>query len=131
MKSRSTRRRALLAVGAVVSAAGLLLTTAPQAAAAVPYRNWTQTPGNTAGVRFSPCGDWWEVWDNVKNDLRGPLVEYNYKGVNDKWKMVPVWADDNYVKGQHNVSESYHIYFRITYGDHTSTIVEYKTNGGC
>ncbi|CAM5306207.1 hypothetical protein GCM10010329_60510 [Streptomyces spiroverticillatus] len=131
MKSRITKRRALLAAGAAASAAGLLLTTAPQAAAAVPYRNWTQTAGNSSGVRFSPCGDWWEVWDNVKNDLRGPLVEYNYKGVKDDWKVVPVWADDNYVKRQFNMNEKYHVYFRIHYGDHTSPTVEYKTSGGC
>ncbi|WP_028801183.1 hypothetical protein [Streptomyces sp. 142MFCol3.1] len=109
--------------------AGLILSTAPQSAAAVPYRNWTQAPGNDAGVTFDPCGDYWKLWDNVRDGLVVTAV-YNYKGVADRWKAA-IQVNDGHASVSHNVSEKHHIYFKIIspYGD--SPIVEYKTNGVC
>ncbi|NSC19772.1 hypothetical protein FM076_00440 [Streptomyces albus subsp. chlorinus] len=106
---------------------GLVLSTAPQAAAAVPYRDWTQAPGNAAGVVFDPCGDDWRLWDNV-NDGLSASARFNYKGVKDRWKTV-MFVKDGYGHASRNVSEKYHIYFQVRspYGD--SPIVEYRTSG--
>lgn len=44
------------------------LSAAPASAGTVPYRSWTQTSGNTAGIQFNPSGDRFVVWDNVHHD---------------------------------------------------------------
>lgn len=118
--------KALATAGAV---GGLLLTTAPQSAAAVAYRNWTQAPNNAAGVVFEPCGDVWKLWDNVRDGKVATAV-FNYKGVSDHWKAA-IQVQDGYATAQRNVYEKYHIYFKVITRYGNSPIVEYKTNGGC
>jgi hypothetical protein len=121
--TRFARRAALS-----IAAAGMLLGAASpavaaegdedtvEAAATYPYRNWSQTTNNSAGVRFTPYGDHFEIWDNVNNG-GSAFVEFNYKDVNDSWKYV-VSVTDGYATVQRNVYENYngnpaYIYFRV------------------
>lgn len=50
------------------------------------YQNWSQVPGNRAGVVFRPAGDKFETWDY--RDGRRSTVYWNYKGVKDSWKKI-------------------------------------------
>ncbi|MET8647370.1 hypothetical protein ABZX69_42240 [Streptomyces sp. NPDC004074] len=90
---------------------------APAASAAsYPNQNWSQIAGNHAGVVFHPYGDKFEIWDNL-HDGYMVWVEYNYKGVSDKWKLVGSEVD-KHVTYSHNVAESIngkpaYIYFRV------------------
>ncbi|MCT2590134.1 hypothetical protein LHJ74_09450 [Streptomyces sp. N2-109] len=122
-------RRALTTAAVAAAAAGLVLSTAPQSAAATPYRNWNQAPSNAAGVKFTPCGDVWELWDNV-NDNQYARARFHYKGVDDTWKY-PIAVADGYTRTQRNVYEKYHIYFQVYGSTGWSSSVEYHTNGGC
>jgi hypothetical protein len=99
----------------------------PASAQAYPTRNWTQTPGNTAGVVFHPFGDYFEIWDNRK-DGHAVRVWWNYVGVNDRPKKVT--SRGHYGFGRLKLAEYPHaIYFRINdiYGK--SQIVKYRTWG--
>src|SRR3954453_1448232 len=121
------RRPALIALLCVV---GVLASTAT-ATARPPstYRNWAQTKANSAGVVYHPYGDKWEVWYNVNSDSPAVVaVEYNYKGVADKWKTIirEIVIGRTYFKVRANVKERKHIFFRI-YSPSRSSISEYRT----
>ena len=93
------------------------------------YQNWARTPGNAAGVVFHPYGDYWEVWYNRGGDSPSAVnVEFNYKGVNDRWKTVvqQIVLGRTHFRVRRNVLEHRHIFFRITESK-TSPISEYRT----
>jgi hypothetical protein len=122
-----TRTIAVLIALCVVSAF-----TASAASARPPskYRNWAQTPGNAAGVVFHPNGDYWEVWYNRGGDAPSAVnVEFNYKGVNDRWKTVvqQIVVGKTHFAVRRNVLEHRRIFFRITESDR-SPISEYRTS---
>lgn len=119
-------RRILVGLCAVAALASTVVAPSAHAAtdddpdvgttAAYPYRDWAQTPGNTAGVVFRPYGDWWEAWDN--SGAANTYVQFNYKGVNDAWKNVISGRGWTYAKDQRNVYEKIngepaYIYFRV------------------
>jgi hypothetical protein len=94
--------------------------------------NRAQAPGNVAGVIFHPNGDCFEIWDNVKNNIR-VRVSWNYYGVKDRVKA-------EYSEGRHsmrcvNMKEfPYQIKFRISGLDangrlQKSGILRYRTYG--
>jgi hypothetical protein len=127
-------RARLLARGiAVLTALCVVGVFAASAASARPpstYRNWAQTPGNSAGVVFHPYGDFWEVWHNVPGDSPSAIrVEYNYKGVRDRWKTAvqQIVIGRTHFKVRRNVLEHRRIFFRII--EHRkSPISEYRTS---
>jgi hypothetical protein len=105
--------------------------TAPAASARPPskYRNWAQTPGNSAGVVFHPYGDYWEVWYNRGGDAPSAVnVSFNYKGSKDRWKTAvqQIVVGRTHFRVRRNVLEHKHIFFRITESQ-TSPISEYRT----
>jgi hypothetical protein len=65
---------------------------AKQSCSDVVYSNEAQASGpggelNAAGVRFTPRGDKFTIWDN-QADGRRVTVLWNYAGVNDRWKLA-------------------------------------------
>jgi hypothetical protein len=127
--SRTARRRA-----ASIALMGLLLSVTATTAAARPpshYRNWAQTPGNTAGVVFHPHGDVFELWHNRTDGTPHVVfVEFNYKGINDRWKPAvrQIVIGRTHFRVRRNVLERRRIFFRIA-SDRTSPISEYRTSG--
>jgi hypothetical protein len=110
----------MLAVSALASAAS---------ASAIPYRNWAQTPNNSAGIIYHPHGDYIEVWNNGPGDY-GVSIAYNYKGIKDRWKSAGEIKDPGHSWQQHNFAEKRRIYFYIIGPDNTkSPISEYRTSG--
>ncbi|MFE4336523.1 hypothetical protein ACFRQM_46445 [Streptomyces sp. NPDC056831] len=125
----NARKRLAIPAAAMALAGGLVLIGAGSPAGAatseavtlapnvdVPYRNWAQTSGNTAGVVFHPYGDKFEIWDNVRN-AQSVWVAYNYKGVNDAWKRAGSVRDQHRTVS-HNLFESIngkpaYIYFKV------------------
>jgi hypothetical protein len=94
------------------------------------FRNWAQTPGNTAGVVYHPGGDLWEVWHNVPGDAPSAIrVEYNYKGVKDRWKTAvqQIVLGLEHFTVERNVLERRRIFFRIIESK-ASPISEYPTS---
>ena len=94
------------------------------------YRNWAQTPGNSAGVVFHPYGDYWEVWYNRGGDSPSAVnVEFNYKGVKDRWKTVvqQIVLGKMHFTVRRNVLEHRRIFFRITESQTSRPISEYRT----
>jgi hypothetical protein len=95
------------------------------------YRNWAQTPGNSAGVVFHPRGDYWEVWFNRPGDSPSAVrVEYNYKNVKDRWHTAvqQIVLGRTHFTVRRNVLERRHIFFRIIEA-RKSPISEYRTSG--
>ncbi len=110
-------RKAITVVASLTAGGAMLFGGAgPAAAAEYPYQDWSQLAGNAAGVKFTPNGDWFEIWDNV-NDGHPVEVYFNYKDVEDDWKRVGE-ARDGYKRIQRNVYEKLegkpaHIYFQV------------------
>lgn len=131
--SNSFTRKAISTVASLMTVGAVLLSgTGPAAAAAYPNQNWAQTTNNTAGVRFSPNGDWFEIWDNVK-DGASAEVTFNYKDVDDEWKVAGE-VTDGYTKFQRNVYEDIegkpaYIYFAVCDAYDCSVISWYRTWG--
>jgi hypothetical protein len=116
MSNRFTRKVIIVVASLMTTGAMLIGGAGPAAAATYPNQNWGQMPGNAAGVRFSPNGDWFEIWDNV-NDGNPVEVYFNYKDVEDDWKRVGQ-VTDSYTKIQRNVYEDIdgkpaYIYFQV------------------
>jgi hypothetical protein len=124
----------------IVAAATLAATPGVDAAAAKatcddrPYQNWTRVTtngnGNVAGVVFRPKGDKFHIWDNDRDGHR-IRIDYNYAGIDDEWKIVPVIDDGSQGEVRHNLRERRRICFRI----HTdspdypnSPIVQFRTS---
>lgn len=114
--SKRLVRSVTAAVVALVAAGTMLVAGAAPAAAAAPHQNWSQTPGNTAGVRFTSNGDWFEIWDNVNDDYL-VTAQFHYEGVDDDWTFAGQ-AMNGYNRVQRNVHEKIgglpaFIYFRV------------------
>jgi hypothetical protein len=119
------RLRIILVTGIIAAVTALTASTASAAS----YRNWAQTPNNSAGVVFHPHGDWFEVWNNGPGDY-GVSIAYNYKGVKDRWKSAGEIQEPGHSWTKHNLAEGKRIYFYIIGPDNTrSTISEYRTGG--
>jgi hypothetical protein len=121
--------RGIAALATLLVAAAFVAATA-SARPPSTYRNWAQTSGNSAGVVFRPYGDSWEVWYNRPADEPSAiLVQFNYKGINDRWHTVlqQVVFGQQHWKFRRNVAEHHRIYFRIQEGDKISPISEYRT----
>jgi hypothetical protein len=98
-------------VAASVGAASIVIALTAAAQAAIPTRNWTQTPANEAGVKFHPYGDYFEIWDNYA-DGRRVQVRWNYVGIRDRWKKV--YSARRHGLYRVNMAERPHrIYFRV------------------
>ncbi|MFD8354924.1 hypothetical protein ACFV1X_39150 [Streptomyces coelicoflavus] len=111
------RKSAAVTAGLMCASSVLLAGAAPASAASYPYRNWSQTSNNSAGVVFRPSGDYFEIWDNVRGS-GGAYVEFNYKNVKDKWKWIGRSVDGKPATFQRNVYEKIngkpaYIYFRV------------------
>jgi hypothetical protein len=104
---------------------------APATAQAIPSRNSARTPSNAAGVVYHPNGDFFEIWDNVR-DGKSVVVKWNYVGIDDRWKTVKSHARHAFY--QRAIAEPRWIYFRI-YGWapgpilERSAIVKWRTYG--
>jgi hypothetical protein len=125
---RTHTKRLIGVLAAVVWIAALPATPASASA----YRNWAQTPGNSAGVVFHPKGDYFEVWNNGgKDDIYGVSIVFNYKGVNDSWKSAGEVKARGKSLVHRNFSEKHHIYFYIVGPDNTRStpVSEYRTHG--
>jgi hypothetical protein len=126
---RTHTKRLIGVLAAVVWIAALPATPASASA----YRNWAQTPNNSAGVVFHPKGDYFEVWNNGKpgEDIYGVSIVFNYKGVDDKWKSAGEVKTFGRSLVHRNFSEKRHIYFYIVGPDNTvsTPVSEYRTNG--
>jgi CRISPR/Cas system-associated exonuclease Cas4 (RecB family) len=81
-------------------------------------------------VVFHPYGDVWEVWHNVPGDAPSAIrVEYNYKGVRDRWKTAvqQIVIGRTHFSVRRNVLEKRRIFFRIIEA-RKSPISEYRTS---
>jgi ABC-type sugar transport system substrate-binding protein len=129
MRRRS--RRVIAAVAAALCMASALAVASASARPPSTYRNWAQTPNNSAGVVFHPKGDYFEVWNNGgDDDIYGVSIVFNYKGVDDRWKSAGEVQAHGRSLVHRNFSEEHHIYFYIVGPDNTvSPISEFRTNG--
>jgi hypothetical protein len=122
-------RRQRIRIAAVALMLGVSALASAASAAAVPYRNWAQTPNNSAGIVYHPYGDYIEVWNNGPGDY-GVSIIYNYKGIKDRWKSAGEIKEPGHSWHQHNFAEKRRIYFYILGPDNTkSPISEYRTSG--
>lgn len=81
------------------------------AAGAIPSQQSVRAPGNVAGVQFHPYGDYFEIWDNMR-DGKPAWVKWNYVGIDDGWKTVTQRGGH----GRHRVNMAeypHQIYFRV------------------
>jgi hypothetical protein len=90
------------------------------------YQNWSQIPDNSGGAVFHPSNDSFEVWDH--RDTIRTAVQWNYKGVNDRWKYLYP-QDGAHQTFDLNLSERHHVYFLITGFGGPSYVSEYRTSG--
>jgi hypothetical protein len=131
--SKRLVRSVTTAVAALIAASAMLVAgAAPAAAAEIPYQDWSQTPGNTAGVKFTANGDWFEIWDNVHDDYL-VTAQFHYQGVDDDWKFAGQ-SMTGYARVQRNVYEEIggapaYIYFRVCDRFGCSHPSRYKTYG--
>src|SRR6266545_4707315 len=82
--------------------------------AGYPYRNWTRSPGNTAGVVFHPDGDRWDIYDN-RRDGYPVFVRFGYlgkSGIEGRWHEVG-HVIDGHVSVTRNVAEHRMIVFQV------------------
>ena len=132
----NTRHTALGALAGMIAAA-VIATPAPAAKPScsdMQFNDRTRVTingnANVAGVVFRPKGDRFHIWDNDR-DGHAVWIEYNYSGIDDKWKSVPTISDGAQGEVRHNLAEGKQICFRIQtdnpdYPD--SPIVRYKTS---
>jgi hypothetical protein len=62
-------RRHAIRIGAVAVMLAVSALASAATASAVTYRNWAQTPNNSAGIVYHPHGDYIEVWNNVSRRI--------------------------------------------------------------
>jgi hypothetical protein len=126
-----TYRTVAGALAAVLCAVSLLAAASVSAKPPSTYRNWAQTPNNSAGVVFHPGSDYFDVWNNGgDDDIYGVSIVFNYKGVKDRWKSAGEVQAHGHSYAHYNFSEKRNIYFYIVGPDNTkSSISEYRTSG--
>ena len=92
------------------------------------YQNWSQVPGNRAGVVFRPYGDRFKTWE-FGDGYRSTLY-WNYKGIADRWRSIRLY-DGHDVEFDLNLREGRHVYFIVQTDKHASPtyVSEYRTSG--
>jgi hypothetical protein len=92
------------------------------------YQNWSQVPGNYAGVVFRPYGDRFQTWEH--RDGRRSTICWHYKDVADDWKSIGL-HDGAVHEYNLNLREDRRIYFIVqTDGRQSPSYVsEYRTSG--
>jgi hypothetical protein len=115
--------KSILTLGLVCLAGAVAAS--PASAYETRYQNWSQVPGNSAGVVFHPSNDSFEAWDNARDGIR-PAIQWNYKGIKDRWKYLYP-QDGAHQSFDLNLREGRHIYFLITDVGSPSYISEYRT----
>lgn len=132
MRSRFHRVVTVAAIGLVAAITMFTVTATASARPPSDYRNWAQTPHNSAGVVFHPRGDWFEVWNNKRYEPGdyGVSIAYNYKGIRDRWKSAgEIAPGTRHTYAFNNFREHRHIFFYIVGPDNTeSSISEYRTS---
>jgi hypothetical protein len=82
------RRMAVALFGALAAVAAF--SASPAAAATCSdmlFEDRSQGPANVAGVIYSKLTNEFQIYDNAR-DGAVPYVQWNYSGVNDRWKVA-------------------------------------------